>query len=204
MDVHVKNDGPGQDIGMHVDLNNQAHTFCVTETERNQAVEGGNGYNINTGIIALTGSSDSAVLYFKNDESTLNGETDIVIDSVIIGINTRSATITEDPIATIIRNPTGGTIVSDANVVPMKSNSNFGSSNSLDSLIYSATGTGKTLTGGTDHAIVVCSNSRTPVPELYIDLPKGSSFGINIDLNTSGGANVYVAMVVHRKDGKNK
>ena len=202
MDIEIKNAGGGPDIGAHVDQNNQLHTFCVTETERNAAVEQGKAYNINTGIIALTGSSESAVFYMKNDEAPINGETDIVIDSIIIGVNTRSATITEAPIATIYRNPTGGTIVSDANAVSMNSNSNFGSSNTLSSLVYSASGTGKTITGGTSHAIVVCGE-RTIIPELYIDLPKGSSIGISLDLNTSGSANVYVAVICHRKDGSN-
>ena len=128
-------DGKGTGYQQHVDKNYQSHVFAVTETESNSAVEHGLGYNINTGIIALTGSSDSAVSYFKNAENPINGESDIVIDSVIIGINTISATVTEHPIATIIRNPTAGTLVSNATAVDMKSNGNFGSSNNLDSLI---------------------------------------------------------------------
>ena len=203
MAEQIENGGCGPKISAHVDLNEQLHTFSVTETERNSAVEHGAGYNLNTGIIALTGTGESAMLYLKNDESSLHGESDIVIDSIIIGINTISATITEAPIATVYRNPTGGTIVSDATAVAMNSNSNFGSNNTLDSLAYAASATGKTLTGGTTHAIVVCGN-RTVVPELYIDLPKGASIGISIDLNTSGGANAYVAIVCHRKDGNDK
>jgi len=193
------NDG-GTGYSAHVDKNNQMHSFCVTETEANSSVENGKGYNINTGIIALTGTADSGVFYFKNVESPINGETDIVIDTVIIGINTISATATEHPIATIIRNPTAGTVVSDASAVSMNSNSNFGSGNTLTSLIYKG-GDGKTITDGTDHAIVLCKEGRTTIPELNIDLPNGSAFGIKIDLNTSGGANVYVAVVCHRKDG---
>lgn len=203
MNVEIKNAGSGPDIGSHVDLNEQVHTFSVTETERNAAVEEGQAYNINTGLVALTGTGDSAMLYIKNDESSLNGESDIVIDSIIVGINTISATITEMPIITITKNPTAGTIISDANVAPINSNSNFGSNNTLDSLVYSASATGKTFTDGTTHAIVLAGD-RTPVPELYIDLPKGASMGVSIDLNTSGGANAYVAIVCHRKDGKNK
>jgi hypothetical protein len=193
---------PNTGNGQHVDKNFQAHAFCITETESNSAVERGQAFNINTGIIALTGTSDSAIFYFKNNESPLNGTSDIVIDSIIIGINTISATITEHPIATFIRNPTAGTIVDDASAVSMLSNSNFGSNNTLDdSLVYKASATGKTLTDGTDHAIVLCKEGRTTIPELNIDLKKGNSIGIKIDLNTSGGANVYAAIVCHRKDG---
>jgi hypothetical protein len=203
MDVEIKNGGAGGDIGVHVDQNAQLHTFSITESERNAAVEQGKAYNLNTGIIALTGTSDSAVFYMKNTEAPINGQTDIVIDTIIVGINTRSTTITEDPVITVVRNPTAGTIIDDANVISINSNSNFGSNNTLDSLVYSASATGKTLTDGTDHAMVIASTSRTTIPELNIDLPKGSSIGVKIDLNTSGGANVYVAVVCHRKDGSN-
>lgn len=187
-----------------VDGNHQLHVFAVTEDEQNSAAESGQLYNINTGLVALTGTSDSAVLYFKNTESAINGESNIIITSVIFGVYDRSATVTDAILATIIRNPTAGTLVDDAADADMVSNSNFGSSNTLDSIVYKASGTGKTLTDGTDHAIVLLNDGRTSVPELNIDLAKGASLGVKIDLNTSGGANVYVALVCYRKDGKNK
>ena len=199
---YVSLQDPSNRTGMHVDKNEQAHVFAITETEKNNAVETGLAYNINTGIIALTGTSDSAILYIKNTESPVNGESDLVIDTIVIGINTISATITESPILTVVRNPTAGTIVSGATAADMVSNSNFGSSNSLDSLIYKGAD-GNTLTDGTDHAIVLCQEGRTTIPELNIDLAKGSSIGLKLDLNTSGGANVYAAVVCHRKDGNN-
>jgi hypothetical protein len=195
--------GTGDGHKLKVDKNNQLHSFCVIESEKNAAVEDGQAFNLNTGIIALTGSSDSAIFYMKSNEAPLNGDADIVIDTIIIGINTISATITENPILTVVRNPTAGTIIDDASAVSMNSNSNFGSSNGLDSLIYKASATGKTLTDGTDHAIVLCKEGRTTIPELNIDLTKGSSIGLKLDLNTSGGANVYAAVVCHRKDGNN-
>ena len=197
-------DGTGTNYEAKVDANKQLHVFALTENEQNSALEGGNLFNINTGLIALTGTSDSACLYIKNDEAPVNGESALIISSIIIGLFDRSATITDAAIATIIRNPTTGTIIDDASSITMKSNSNFGSSNGLSSLCYKATGTGKTFTDGDDHAIVLLGDGRTPIPELNIDLPKGSSIGVNIDLNTSGGANVYIAVVAYRKDGKNE
>lgn len=196
--------GVGDGTKARVDGNNQLHVFAVTENEQNSAAEHGYLFNINTGIIALTGTSDSAVLYFKNNESPINGESNIIISNLIFGLFTRSATVTDTACATIIRNPTAGTIIDDANVAPIISNSNFGSSNTLDdSLIYSASATGKTLTDGTDHAKVLLSEGRTAAPELNIDLAKGSALGVKIDLNTSGGADVYVAAVCYRKEGDN-
>jgi hypothetical protein len=185
-----------------VDGNGQLHVFATTEDEQNSAAEHGQLYNINTGVIALTGSSDSGVLYLKNNESPINGESNIIITSMIFGLYTRSATVSDSATVTIIRNPTAGTVVSDATAVSMNSNSNFGSSNTLDSLIYKGAD-GKTLTDGTDHALVLLKEGRTPVPELNIDLAKGSSLGVKVDLNTSGGADFYAAIVCYRKDGKN-
>ena len=196
--------GVGDGKKARVDSNNQLHVFAVTEDEQNSAAEHGYLFNINTGLIALTGTSDSAVLYFKNNEGAINGESNIIITSLIFGLYTRSATITDTATATLIRNPTAGTIIDDANVASMISNSNFGSSNTLDdSLIYSASATGKTLTDGTDHAKVILTEGRTAAPELNIDLSKGSSLGVKVDLNTSGGADLYIAAVCYRKEGNN-
>lgn len=195
--------GVGDGSRARVDGNNQLHVFAVTENEQNSAAEHGYLFNVNTGVIPLTGTSDSAVLYLKNDESPLDGDSNFIITTIIFGLYTRSATVTDYATATLIRNPTAGTIIDDASPCEMISNSNFGSSNTLDSLIYKASATGKTLTGGSDHAKVLLTEGRTSAPELNIDLAKGSSLGVKIDLNTSGGADVYVALVGYRKEGKN-
>jgi len=196
--------GVGNGNKSRVDANNQLHVFAVTENEQNSAAEHGYLFNINTGIIALTGTADSAVLYFKNNESAIDGESNFIITTIIFGLYGRSATVTDSATVTLVRNPTAGTIVDDANTAPMISNSNFGSSNTLDdSLIYSASASGKTLTDGTDHAIVLLTEGRTAAPELNIDLSKGSSLGVKVDLNTSGGADFYCAVVGYRKEGNN-
>lgn len=196
--------GVGDGRKARVDGNNQLHVFAVTENEQNSAAEHGNLYNLNTGVIALTGTGDSAVFYMKNNESAIDGESNFIITTIIFGLYGRSATITDSATATLIRNPTAGTIIDDAVSADMISNSNFGSSNNLDdSFIYKASATGKTLTGGTDHALVLLTEGRTSAPELNIDLAKGSSLGIKIDLNTSGGADCYVAVVGYRKEGNN-
>jgi hypothetical protein len=86
----------------------------------------------------------------------------------------------------------------------MKSNSNFGSSNSLSSttLAYKATASAQTLTGGTDHGVLYMGDGRL-FASLDIDIPRGSSIGLTIDLNTSGGANVYAALIGYKQDSNN-
>lgn len=192
-------DGTGTGQKGKIDLNNDLHTFSVTETEKRQATAIGNDYNINTGTLALSGTSTSSVLYFKNDE-----DTDYVIEALALGIGTRSATVTDSAVITVIKNPTGGDIISDATNVAINSNTNFGSSKTLKTttLVYSGK-TGGTITGGTEHAILYMTDGRL-FAGLDMELPKGSSIGVTIDLNTSGGANIYCALVGYLKDIKNK
>jgi hypothetical protein len=201
----IYNAGAGGNIGMHVDQNEQAHVYAVTEAESLRATEKGNSYNINTGLIGLTSATESAVLYFKNDEAPVNGESNIVIDGVIIGIDDEGTT-TGMSTATILRNPTAGTIVSGASAVDANANRNFGSSNTLSSTSLAYKGAeGNTFTDGTDFGILLQQPGTRVHYPLDIDLPKGSSIGIKLDTDTSGGTtNIYVALLLHRKDGKNK
>jgi hypothetical protein len=182
--AEIIKDGTGKGNTAKVDNNNQLHTFSVTESEQRQASQIGNEYNINTGTIAYTGTGDSSMIYFKNDE-----DTDFVVTAVAVGLGTRSATVTDSANVTIIRNPTGGDLISDATAVSINSNTNFGSSNALSSttLIY------KGKDGGTIRLYA----------SLNIELPKGSSVAVKIDLNTSGGANAYCALIGYLKSTNN-
>jgi hypothetical protein len=197
--AEIIKDGTGKGNTAKVDNNNQLHTFSVTESEQKQAAELGNEYNLNTGTIALTGTSESSLIYFKNDE-----ENDFIITAVAVGLGTRSATVTDAANVTIIRNPDAGDIISDASVVAMKSNTNFGSSKTLSAttLVYKGKD-GGTISGGTDHALLYMTDGRL-YASLNIEIPKGSSVGMKIDLNTSGGANVYAAFIGYLKSADNK
>lgn len=191
-------DGTGTGKRTKVDSNNQLHVFAVTETEQQQAAVEGNEYNINTGEIALTGTGDSSVLYFYNDE-----DTDFVVTALAFGISTRSATVTDSAKITLIRNPTGGDIISNATAVLAQSNTNFGSSNTLRSTTLAYKGIdGGTITGGNDHAIFYQGDGRL-YAALNIEMPKGASVGVKVDLNTSGGANVYCALIGYVADENN-
>jgi hypothetical protein len=198
----IENGGAGAKIGMHVDLNEQAHVFAITEDEQKQASENGKEYNINTGSIAFSTNSTTrtTLLYFKNDE-----DTDYIITAIAIGLGTRSATVSDSANVYIVRNPTAGTTITNANNVDMKSNTNFGSTNSLKTttLAYKgADGEGAT-TGGTDHGLLYMTDGRL-YADLNIELPKGSSVAIEFDGNTSGTFNVYAALIGYVKDIKNK
>lgn len=191
-------DGTGSGTKAKVDSNKQLHVFAVTEDEQKQAALKGNEYNLNTGKIALTGTGESAVAYFKNDE-----DADFVITAIAVGIGNRSATITDLAEVCIYKNPTGGDIITDASSMEMKSNTNFGSNKTLKatSLAYKGKD-GGTVTGGDKHALLFSGDGRL-FGTLNIELTRGSSVAATIDLNTSGGANVYCTFIGYVRDNDN-
>ena len=191
-------DGTGNSQWLKVNGNKQAHVFAVTESEINAANSLGNQYNLNTGPISLTGTGESAMFYLKNTESAVNGETSFIITGLALWTGPRTGTITDDPLWTVIRMPTGGDIISSAVNVDVNSNSNFTSPNVLSSPVYRGKD-GGTITGGTDH-IYIAGTGRVFAP-LDIQLVAGASFGIKVDINTDGGCNAYAAVIGYRKDG---
>ena len=177
-----------------VDAANRLSVFATSQSEVEHATAKGDAYNINTGLVAYTGSSESSLIYLKNNESR-----DLLITQFIIGLQDLSATVTDRAIATLIRNPIGGNIVSDATAVDMNINLNFGSSKVLDIDIFKGKD-GGTISGGNDGGIFAGSGGmRLPI-EIPMVIPSGSSFGLKIDLNTSGGGDIYSAIVCHLVD----
>lgn len=194
-------DGTGTGNLQKVDGNNQSHNYSVVITEQQDATSKGNSYNINTGIIGLTSSSESGVLYFKNDEPPANGESTFVIDAIAIGIN-NDGTNSEMAEITIIRNPDS---VSFSTAVDISSNRNFGSSNTLssDTLAYKGA-EAATVTGGNDFAILYQSAGTRGFYPIDVEIPKGGTLAVTINPKvTSGTTTIYAAVIGHKKDGKN-
>ena len=194
-------DGKGTNYEAHVDLKNQLHTFSVTEDEQTQAAFLGNEYNINTGTIAFSTNSSTrtTILYFKNDE-----DNDYIVKAVAVGLGARSATVSDAANIWVVRNPTSGSTITNANDVDISSNVNFGSSKALKgtTLAYKgADGEGAT-SGGTDHALLYMTDGRL-YAGLNVVIAKGGSLAIEIDGNTSGAFNVYAALIGYVKDPNN-
>lgn len=186
-------DGTGTGKTARIDNTNKMDVHSVTYTEAVEAAENGDAYNINTGTIALTTSTASGVIYLKNNE-----DRDLVIDSIEVGIGS-AGTVTDSSIVTLIRNPTTGTLISNANAVDMNENRNFGSSKTLIADVYKGA-EGNTVTDGDNFAqFYVGAGSRLFAPTDLI-IPKGSSIAITIDTNTSSGTtNVYAVFICHLK-----
>lgn len=189
-------DGSGTGNVAKVNVRNQVFTFSETETESAAATEFGNAYNINTGIISLTSDGDSAILYVKNEEAQ-----DMYIENIAFGIDS-AATVSTTPFITVVRNPSGGDIITDASVVAMNQNRNFGSSKSLSSSTLAYKGkNGGTMTGGNDIILFLQGTGGRLFAGIGLQLPKGNSIGVKIDPNISSGTmSVYCAFVLYIKD----
>lgn len=177
--------------------------FSTTEGQFLEASRKGNAFNLNTGIIALTdGTAESAIMYIENQEDTVNGVSDLILQSIAIGVGVPANASTESCEITLVRNPTGGTIVSGASNADIISNSNFGATNvlSTSSKVYKGA-QGNTLTGGSDHGIFFMGSSSRLFATIEIVIPKGASIGITITPNNTGAVNVYAALIVHRRNG---
>ena len=185
-------DGTGKGYQLKVGSDNRAQVRAVTEDEVIHNAELGNAYNFNTGLISITG--DASLLYIKN-----NAENNLVITGLALGIFD-GITHSDDPYLTIVRNPTGGDIVSDATAISMNQNRNFGSTASASVDAYKGK-TGGTITGGNDIAILQSTSGGRSFYGLDFLLTKGSSIGIKLTANlSSGSANAYCALIGYFKD----
>jgi hypothetical protein len=194
----IINDGTGKGNQAKVDTNNRIHTQAVTESESLHSSEVGDAYNINTGNIALTG--DGTLIYLKNNE-----DKDLVIEAIAFGNNGLGTyTSVANPRYTIVRNPTGGDLISDASAVSMNQNRNFGSNKTLTADTYKGKVSG-TLTGGNDIAILEGTTDGRDYFTINFVLPKGSSIGIKYTANLSSGtAGIYAAIICFLKDPEGK
>jgi hypothetical protein len=183
-------DGTGTGKTLRIDNTNRADTHAVTIVEAAEAAENGDAYNLNTGTIGLTSSTESGIFYVKNNE-----DRDLEIDAVAIGIGS-AGTTSEVSTITIVRNPTS---VSFSTAVDMNANRNFGSSKTLTADVFKGA-EAATITGGTDLAQFYLGAGGRLFAAIDLVIPKGNSMAIKIDTNTtSGTTNVYAALVCHLK-----
>ena len=185
-------DGTGKGFQAKVDLNNRVHTQSIIESESLHSAETGDAYNLNTGLISITG--DASLMYIKNEE-----DKDLVVEAIALG-SFEGITHSDDPYITLVRNPTGGDLISDATAISMNQNRNFGSTKSLTGDIYKGKVSG-TITGGNDAAILQVTSGSRSFYTINFLLPKGSSIAIKLTANvSSGSANYYCAVICYLKD----
>lgn len=137
-------------------------------------------FNINTGDITLTSASKTSLLYIKNT-STLG---DLVVTALIYNLG-NSTGGSGDVKIDILRNPTAGDIITNANNVAVgtgvEANQNFGAANVLTGQFYKGA-SGETPF--TDGSISIATRSASMTGRIVITLgavtiPAGSSLGVD-------------------------
>ena len=182
-------DGGGKGYSAEVDSENRLRVFSISEQEVDNASSLGNSYNFNTGVINLTSDSKSAVLYIKN-----NGDPDLVLTHLSYSMG-NSTGGTGDVLVTVLRNPTTGTIISNAVDMEVGGvNRNFGSSKSLTTDSYKGA-EASTFTNGVKITDTIINQApiRVAIELNGISIPKGSSIGIDITPATSN-SNVNIVL----------
>lgn len=185
-------DGTGLGFDARVDENNRFHVHAVGVTEVVHAAEQGLAFNINTGQISVT--ADATLVYLKNNEAN-----DFVVEAIAVG-NDGGATYSTRPLITVVRNPTGGDLITDQTAVDMNQNRDFGSSRVFNSDAYKGKTAG-TLTGGNDIAILQSTTGGRDFFTLGFVLTEGSSIGLTYTANISAGTSlIYVALIGYLRD----
>ncbi len=183
-------DGTGTGNQAKVDVTNRLLTRAITVTDAQNSADNGDAYNINTGKISISGAAASAIIYFKNNE-----DRNIHLESIAMGVS--DGTVADIGELVMVRNPTGGDIISDKTAVAMNANRNFASNKSLTADVFNGKD-GGTLTGGDDFALFFQGDNGRLFADVDTTIPKGASVGFTYDPNlASGTVNVYIALIVH-------
>ena len=188
-------DGGGTGKKAKVVFDNRLSTHAITEDVATHANENGDAYNINTKNITLTDDADTPVLYFKNNENR-----EIIITALAFGVKTSTGGSSSDlPEVTVVRNPTGGTIISSTPTdLSIRSNRNYGSTNSINDSLGYVGATGDTMTGGEDHLFIYLGASGRSFISIAEILPSGSSIGVKIKPQANNTSQVlYCALICH-------
>ena len=192
-------DGTGSSREAKVNQDNRLSTSAVTESEADFATEIGTRFNINTGTINLTDANNTTVLYIKNNE-----DSPLIITALIYNLG-NSTGGSGDLTVEVVRNPTAGDIITNANNVSILQNQNHGTTRTLSVDAYKGATSEALITDGSTSISTLSSSGtgRIVISLGALDLPKGSSLAVNITPqsgNTSQGVQVAAACYVKNFD----
>ena len=173
MTIVIKN-GVGNGNLAKVDESNRLHTHAFTIDTDTSACIQGDAFDICSGIVTLTNANEHAILYIKNNE-----DDDLIISLQFVNLGTSTGGVGKSTVTTYL-NPTGGTLISDANNAGVL-NRRVGDSTSLTADSFGASAQGKTLTGG-DTISFPSSGFAANSPFV---LPQGQSLAMSVTPPTS-------------------
>lgn len=191
MDFKIK-DGTGTGVNAKVNSEQRLETTSVVQTDYELGSLRGEAFNINTGFVTYTGTTEQAALYIKNNE-----DRDLLLQGWFIGVESIGATATGNPLFRVYFNATGGTIVSTADPITVV-NRNAGSSETFDLDVYRGF-SGATFSGQDPEPVLfqIQGTGRT-FGNVYLIVPKGSSILITVDPNTSGDIVLYTGFTGYK------
>jgi hypothetical protein len=162
--------GGGKKNNANVDDNNLLETKSFTQTFEQLLTAEGRAFNLNTGSISFTGTSEAAVTYLKNNE-----DDKLIITAFIYLLGNTTGGSGSDSQVKVIENPTSGTILTATAGTPK--NRNFGSKNTLN-VDWRIGDSSKTSSGGTTAIESIFSGIGRQVVSVPTVLPKGASLSI--------------------------
>jgi hypothetical protein len=166
----------------------QLLTQTTIFTRYEESSQNGDAFNVNTEYIrSITSAGDNGILYLKN-----NSDFDLALEAWFWGIeNLSGGTPTGNPILKAFFNPTGGTLISDANAVSLVNRKGGSSETFADITAYKASGTGKTVTGTSEPILFQLQGAGRTFGTIFLTLAKNSSVALTIDIAGYGTADVY-------------
>ena len=182
-------DGKGRGFSAGVNSSNRLLTNSITLSEEIAAGQEGLSFAFSSQLVSFTSATASAILFLKN-----TSETDLIVDRARVMLGTVTGG-TGDWTLTFLRNPTAGTIVTNALTAGI-TNVNHGSSQEpVGSFLRGVQG--DTLTDGTGANFPVKSTGDNQlVFDLFRVLPTGASIGVRLTPPT--GTTAATANVVLR------
>lgn len=164
----------GNNPGNAANVDNEGRLYAKAVASTEQAYESalGNAFNINTDDLTLTTDDETPVLYIYNDE-----DNPLLIPRLFFAFMT--STGGSGPVrARVVANPTGGTLLSGADLT--KTNFNFGSGRQV-SITAKKGGTGVTIAGASDTSfrfLYPSTGMRDLLAFEAIVLPRGGAMAI--------------------------
>lgn len=191
-DTRLK-DGSGKNYSAKVNADQRLWVDASQRSESALANLKGDAYNINTGTINLTDAVDTAVLYVKNSNDMA-----LIIEAIAVGVGPTTGGTGGMPTITVVRNPTAASFSTD---VDIKTNRNYGSTNTLTDVVAYKGATGATLTAGDDHLLFYQASSGRLFATINEVIPKGGSIGVKFDPQANNTSqDIYVALICYQLD----
>jgi len=186
-------DGSGRGFSVAVDSELKLRTRSITESEFDKSTSDGDAFNINTFFITVTGSTETPLLYLKNNE-----DQDLVIAAWFIGTDNSSGTATRLSLLEVYPNVTSGTIISSGNDV-IAVNRAVGSSGTLNADIKSG-GDGFTadVSGITPVLFQTQGSSARAFGNVQIVIKKGGSLLVTYRQYGLTSIDIYTGFQVYK------